>query len=310
MALKPKGGIVRFLITGGTGFIGQYLIRSLSAPENSLSVLTRNKQSAIEKLPADVLIIDDLDALNASEHFDVIINLAGEPLVKGRWTAQRKNEFIDSRIRVTKSLLKFIERCERRPELLLSASAVGYYGAQGKSILTEDSEPALGFTHTLCSQWEKEAKLAALDNVRVCILRLGVVLHPSGGLLKQMLMPFKLGLGGKLGNGRQWLSWVHLEDVLSIMAYLIEHKALEGEFNVTAPQPVTNEEFSKLLAAALKKPTFLDVPALPLRLLFGEMADELLLVGQNVVPHRLLEAGYQFQFSELAAALDNVLTSA
>jgi uncharacterized protein (TIGR01777 family) len=290
---------VHFLITGGSGFIGSALCRSLVADGHRATVLTRNADRARPRLPAHVTLIETLDA---ASDVDAIVNLAGENLAAGRWTATRKREFVDSRVGTTRRLLEWITRQARKPRVLISGSAIGWYGPRGDEELTEDAVPGTDFSARLCQAWETEAMKAEAFGLRVCRVRTGIVLDADGGALKQMLLPFRLGLGGRIGGGRQWMSWIARSDLVALLRWLAEDSAASGACNGTAPAPVRNADFAKILGAALHRPALLPAPALALKLVFGEMS-ELLLTGQRVLPARASAAGFQFRHVDLASAL-------
>jgi uncharacterized protein (TIGR01777 family) len=291
------------LITGGSGFIGSALCRSLVADGHRVTVLTRDIGRARRHVPEAVSLIDRLDF---AEDVDAVVNLAGENLAGGRWTAARKHEFLGSRIGTTKRLLDWIGRQARAPAVLVSGSAVGWYGPRGDDELDEDAGLGSDFSAHLCRDWEAEAVKAEALGVRVCRVRTGIVLGVDGGALKQMLLPFRLGIGGRMGSGRQWMSWVAREDLVALIRWLVEHDNARGAYNGTAPAPVTNAQFARTLGAALHRPALLPTPAFALRLLFGEMSD-LLVTGQRVVPKRALVEGFAFMHPELGSALPAVL---
>ena len=291
------------LISGGSGFIGSALCRSLVADGHRVTVLTRNSARARRRLPAEVHLIERLDAATA---VDAVVNLAGENLASGRWTAARKHEFVASRIGTTKHLIRWIEAEEQRPRVLVSGSAVGWYGALGDEVVSEDDEWGDDFSAHLCRDWEAEARSAEPLGVRVCVLRTGIVLDRDGGALAQMLLPFRLGFGGPLGSGRQWMSWVARADLVSLIRWLIDNESASGPFNGTAPVPVTNAEFAQTLARTLQRPALLRMPAFALKLLLGEMAD-IVLTGQRVVPKRATGMGFAFRYPQLAPALAAIL---
>ncbi len=298
---------MKLLVTGGTGFIGRHLCRLLNEQGHSVTVLTRNPAEGARLLGDGIGFISDLEALSSTDHFDVLINLAGAPIFGRRWTAQRKRIIHDSRIGTTAKLIAFIARCERKPELLISGSAIGFYGDQGDRVLDETAEGHPEFAHTLCRDWEAEAAKAREHGVRLCILRTGLVVGEGGGFLQPMLLPFRLGLGGRLGSGDQWMSWIHMADYLAMIQMLLEDASLQGVYNATAPNPVTNREFTETLARVLHRPARLPVPAWALRLMLGEMSG-LLLGGQRVLPIRFQQAGFRFRYPELEPALRQVLS--
>lgn len=291
------------LVTGGSGFIGSALCRALVADGERATVLTRNIPRARMRLPDEVSVID---ALSGASNIDAVVNLAGENLAAHRWTTARKREFRDSRIRTTQRVLDWIAAQSPRPRVLISGSAVGWYGPRGDEPLTEDAAPGHDFAAQLCRDWEAEACKAETLGVRVCRLRTGIVLDHAGGALKQMLLPFQLGLGGPLGDGRQWMSWIARTDIVALIRWLIGNEAASGAYNATAPVPVTNAEFAAILGRALHRPAFMPMPGFGLRLIVGEMA-EMLLTGQCVVPRRALAEGFRFRYPELPAALAAIL---
>lgn len=295
---------MHILVTGGTGFIGQALLPALHAQGHSLTVLSRDPQR--RRVPEGVRLIDDLDSL-APQPPQAVVNLQGENLGAGRWTAERKSAFVKSRVDFTRGLVEHFRRWRQPPRVLVSGSAIGWYGDRGEETLTEASAPGQGFAAELCQRWEAAARLAEPLGVRVACLRIGVVLGLPGGALGQMLTPFRLGLGGRLGSGRQWMSWVHREDLVALIGWLLERDEARGAYNGTAPVPVRNAEFTAALGATLRRPAVLPMPAPMLRLMMGEMAEALLLGGQRVLPERALAEGFHFRFPGLAEALADVL---
>jgi len=298
---------MKLLITGGTGFIGRRLCRSLVERGHTLTVLARDPARAAGILDESIELITDLDRLDGSRRFDAIINLSGEPIFGGRWTDRRKRILLDSRVGVTAKLVDFVGRSEQKPELLISGSAVGYYGDQGGQLLDEEAAGRDEFSHRLCREWEEEAAKVRRYGVRLCLLRTGLVLGKGGGFLQPMLLPFRLGLGGRIGSGEQWMSWVHMDDYLAMIHRLLEDDTLEGAFNATAPNPVTNREFTETLARVLHRPALLPVPAWFLRMALGEMS-RLLLGGQRVIPARFRQAGFAFRYPDLEPALREAVT--
>lgn len=296
---------MQVLVTGGTGFIGQALLNKFEQQGDAVIVLTR--QIGVQKDSANIRYINALDEINKHDKIDAIINLAGEPIADKRWSAEQKQRLLHSRVDVTEQLVALIRRLESPPECLLSASAIGYYGAQDDSedtrALDEQAEAHDEFTHRLCRRWEEVAGQAEVSGVRVCVMRFGIVLGQGGGALGKMLPAFRFGFGGKLGNGEQVMSWIHRNDVIAAIDYLMNNNELSGVFNLTAPHPVTNAEFTKLLGRALAKPTMFSMPGFVVKLLFGEMGERLLLHGQRVVPKRLLDNGFAFQYEHLDDAL-------
>ncbi|WP_339901219.1 TIGR01777 family oxidoreductase [Paraglaciecola polaris] len=292
---------MRILITGGTGLIGSNLIPKLKP--NEITVVTRNVSQAELVLGHKVTLISSLDDFENLDDFHVVINLAGEPIADKRWSPEQKKRIEHSRWDMTEKLVSLIKAGSAPPSLFISGSAIGYYGRQNEQIIDEEFDaPHDEFSHQLCARWEFLAKQAESTQTRVCIVRTGLVITRRGGALMKMVPPFKFGLGGPMGSGQQYMSWIHLEDMLDGLIHLIENTQCQGVFNFTAPTPVTNAQFSKTLATVLHRPCFLPMPAFALRVIMGDAAD-LLLYGQRVVPKRLQESGYQFHYPELAHAL-------
>jgi uncharacterized protein (TIGR01777 family) len=290
---------MRIVITGGTGFVGQVLCPRLTAAGHEVVVLSRRSQPHPPRGAARA--ITSLRELDAST-VDAAINLAGEPIGDARWTDARKRLLLDSRIGATRALVEWLRAASRPPGVLVSASAVGYYGEQGDRVVVEDTPPVRGFTHELCDAWEREARTAEALGVRVCVARIGVVLDRDGGALAKMLPAFRLGAGGPLGSGRQWFPWIHRDDMAAILQWLVENTQARGAYNASAPAPVPNAEFTRALGRALHRPTVLPMPGAALKLLFGEMS-ELLTMSDRMVPKRLLDAGFRFRYESLEAAL-------
>ncbi|MEH6470566.1 MAG: TIGR01777 family oxidoreductase [Halopseudomonas sp.] len=297
---------MKLLITGASGFIGSALIDRLLANEHQVIGLSRKPERLQKKRGGSFRAIRALSEIASDESIEAVINLAGEPILDKRWSEARKQLLYDSRLDTTAAVIALIKRLEQRPQVLISGSAIGFYGShQGDRMLDEQSEGRLGFTHKLCSDWENLALDAQAQGVRVCLLRTGVVLG-NGGALKRMLPPFKFALGGPIASGKQWFSWVHLADMVAIIQFLLDHQVLSGAFNATAPEPVTNAVFSQSLARTLHRPAVLPMPGFVMRLLLGEGA-ELLCEGQRVVPARLQEAGFEFSYPQLDQALKSLL---
>lgn len=297
---------MKILITGGTGFIGKKLCHFLLDHDHELTVLSRKPKKVYSLCGERVQAINSIEQLTSSDTFDAIINLAGEGIANSRWSKKRKQVLLDSRINTTRQLIAYIERAKKRPEVLISGSAVGYYGNRGSRVLNEWSDPHEDFSHELCEKWESTAIEAENFDVRVCVIRTGLVIGNDGGFLKRMLPLYKLGLGGKMGDGQQWMSWIHRTDFIAIINKLLESKVMQGIFNATAPVPVSNDEFSQTLGKTLNRPVCLPIPAFVLKILLGEMST-LLLGGQRILPERIEQAGYEFQFKTLEQALTDVL---
>lgn len=296
---------MHIFITGGTGLIGRQLCKALLAEGHELTVLSRNPASVPVKCGAGVHAMASLAQWQPGQAFDAIINLAGEPIVDERWTARRKQILWDSRVTLTEELVRRIAAAEHKPAVLLSGSAVGYYGNRGDVMLDESAAAGKGFAAQLCSAWEAAARVAENSDVRVCLLRTAPVLSNKGGMLGKMLPAFKLGLGARLGNGKQWMSWVHINDYVAMTLRLLRDDQTSGPYNMAAPQPVTNAEFTAALAAALHRPALFAAPAALLKLVMGERAS-LLLDGQRVLPGKMTKENYRFAFANLADALHDL----
>jgi uncharacterized protein len=293
---------MRILVSGGTGFIGQALCPQLAKDGHEVIVWSRQANPEVAE---GIAAIQRLDELSGPDP-DAVINLAGASIADGRWTEARKRLLVDSRVETTGKLVEWMRAMPRPPRALISASAVGYYGEQGNRVITESTPPSAGFTHDLCVQWENEALKAESLGVRVCLVRTGVVLDRDGGALAKMLLPFKMGAGGRLGSGEHYFPWVHRADIAGIYQWLVENEQASGPYNASAPNPVTNAEFTRTLGRVLKRPTLFPMPEPILRLLFGEMA-ELLLVSNRMMPTRLLDEGFEFRYPELKSALRAIL---
>jgi hypothetical protein len=297
---------MRILITGGTGFIGAHLCGQLLEAGHQLVVFSRRPEQVESLCGQAVEAIGSLDEITRQSEFDAVINLAGEPIADKRWSARRKQLLMESRLETTRKLVQAVAAMHRPPSCLINASAVGFYGDQGDRPVDESTLPHEEFSHELCRLWEQAANKAAEYGVRVCIVRIGLVVGPGGGFVSRMLPAFKLGLGGPLGNGRQWMSWVHRSDLVRLFEWLLTHDQARGVYNGTAPNPVTNREFTRTLAKVLHRPACLPMPAFAAKALFGEMS-RLLLTGQRVYPKRMTDAGFEFNYPQLQAALESVL---
>jgi uncharacterized protein len=293
---------MHILITGGTGFVGSSLTNFLLGKGYRITILTHKKNITIGGVKA----ISNINEIKSNEKIDGIINLAGAAISKN-WSDNYKQELIASRVNTTKEIILLIKRLEKKPDILISASAIGYYGSQDDNIIDEKSQPHNEFTSQLCHKWESEALKAEDIGVRVCITRLGVVLGPNGGALKQMLPTFKMGIGGQIGSGKQYFSWVHIDDVILAFSFLIKNKKQSGIYNLTAPNPITNAHFTKALGKQLKRPTIFSVPSFVIKTLFGEMGETLLLKGQRVLPKQLQQAGFIFKYPKIDEALENII---
>lgn len=296
---------MNFLITGGSGLIGSRLVANL-IDEHQVTVLTRNPASTDEKLGDGPNYLNSLDQLASLDEFDAVINLAGEPIVSKRWTAKQKAKIEQSRWGTTKQLAKLFCASESPPELLISGSAIGFYGRQDAQKIDENfDQPNDEYSHLLCAMWEKLALDIATDNTRVCVLRTGIVLANNGGALEKMILPFKFGLGGPIGSGDHYMSWIHIEDMVNGILHLIKNSQCAGIYNFTAPNPVSNKDFSKALAKSIGRPCILFTPKFVLKLAMGEMAD-LLIYGQRVIPMRLQESDFIFSYPAIEQAFADI----
>jgi len=290
------------LVTGATGFVGRRLLEKLERPV----VLSRRAEGPTELAGKATFHRWDADRepapRSALDGIDTVFHLAGEPVAEGRWTREKKRRIHDSRIVGTRNLVESLAALPERPKALISASAVGYYGSRGDEILTEESAAGRDFLADVCVGWEREAMRARELGIRVVCLRIGIVLGPGGGALAKMLPIFKLGLGGRLADGTQWMPWVHLDDVVGLLLHGAQRDGLAGPINGVGPTPVTNREFTKVLAGVLHRPAIFPAPAFGLRLALGEFAD-ILLASQRVVPQVAQASDYKFRYSDLAAAL-------
>jgi len=306
---------MNILITGGTGFIGSALSRELV--NSGHKVIITSRQKSLPKLEnIEIARWDTMTLLPPQiiSDIDAVINLAGESIASGRWTKKRKELILSSRINTTRALVESIKKTiplnpsllkgDRGglPKVLISASAIGYYGAHEDEFVREDMQPASDFLAEVCKGWEEEALKAQEFGVRVVLIRIGGVLESDGGALPVMAIPFKFFLGGSIGNGRQWFSWIHRDDVVGIIKYALENESLSGPVNATAPQPVTNKEFSSAIGKALGRPSWFSVPGFVVKLTLGELGG-ILLTGQRVLPEKALKAGYRFKYTEVNEAL-------
>ncbi len=299
---------MRILVTGSSGLVGTALVERLTSQGHSISRLVRRKADASKGEAYWNPEGGSVDKTGISGlRPEVVVNLAGESIAAGRWNETRKRKMRDSRVNGTRALADALAHLEEKPKAFICASAVGYFGTRGDEVLTDTSAPGENFLAEVCQEWERGSQLAAQAGIRTVNLRLGMVLSKEGGGLKKMLLPFRLGLGGILGSGRQYVSWITLDDVVNAFDFAIQNQSLEGPTNAVTPHPVTNKEFTKTLGRVLWRPTCLPLPASTARMLFGEMADELLLASARVLPEKLEKAGFRFQYPDLKAALKHVL---
>lgn len=292
---------MRYLITGGTGFIGRNFIHNIQGKDNTITILSRQKNIVLN----NCRIIQNLAELRHDEKIDCIINLAGKP-IDCLWTSANKKELIASRITITQNLLQLVDRLQYKPKTLLSASAVGFYGNMSNKTVDELSVGNHSFTHNLCKEWEENALKISQYGTKVCIMRLGVVLAKNGGFIKKISLPFKLGLGGRIGDGKQFFTWIHLDDVIAAMNFLIHCEDCFGIYNFVAPKLPTNAEMTNYLGSVLQRPTKLHIPAFVIKTIFREMGENLLLQGNNVIPKRLISQQYKFKYEDIISAFNNI----
>jgi uncharacterized protein (TIGR01777 family) len=296
---------MKVLITGASGLIGKALHAALIAEDHTVVHLVRRRK----RNPSDVLWdpAAGLISISELENFDAVVHLAGENIAAGRWTEKRKAKILQSRVKGTRLLSESIARLQARPRVLVSASAIGYYGDRGSETVSEASPPGTGFLAEVCKAWEGSTESAAESGIRVVNVRTGIVLSTRGGALKKMLLPFKLCVGGKLGSGEQYMSWISLADQVRTLVHAIRTESLTGPVNAVAPAPVTNAVFTKALGRALHRFTILPMPAFAARAAFGEMADALLLASTRVIPQRLLASGFFFKDREIGPTLSRIV---
>jgi uncharacterized protein (TIGR01777 family) len=301
---------MNILITGATGFVGRRLCEMLHQAGHTVRALSRDSVAAKQRVPLLKEVfpwnpLQELPPLQAFEGCDAVINLAGESIA-GRWTAPKKQLIRDSRVLGTKNLVNALAQLSSRPKVLISASAIGYYGDRGEETLTEDAAPGSDFLAQVCRDWENEALKAESLGMRVVRLRIGLVLGRGGGTLQALLPLFRVGLGGPLGSGRQWWSWIHRDDLCRLIVQILANENVSGPVNATAPQPVRQKEFAQVLGRVLRRPAFLPTPAFALKIALGGFADGIL-ASQRALPRRAQEMGYRFQFEELEGALREIL---
>ena len=298
------------LVSGGTGFIGSRVCTALHEQGDTVHVLSRNPTRAETKLKSVRVVYGwnpETEKLPSEATSDVkaVVHLAGETIA-GRWNAEKKRRIRDSRILSTRNLVESLAGVSPKPDVLVCASAIGYYGDSGDEHFTEGSPAGTDFLATVCQEWETEAQKADVFGIRVVMVRIGLVLGIGGGLLTQVLPPFKMGVGGILGSGRQWMSWIHVDDAVGIVLHALENEEIRGPLNATAPAPVRNMEFTKTLGTVLRRPTLFPVPTFGLRLMMGEFADFVVL-SQNVLPEKTEVSGYEFRHRTLESALRDLL---
>ena len=297
---------MNIFITGATGFIGKTLVKKWLADHHQITLLSRQPKQAEALFHHAVSAVENLDVFSHFDQFDVVVNLAGEPIFNQRWSAAQKEKLWHSRVNLTEKLTALINQSQTPPQVFLSASATGYYGNGGENSLTENAANSLTFTGQLCAEWER---VAAKANTRICLLRTGMPFDVSGGAFAKILPFYRLGLGGKLGNGNQFMPWIALTDLIGAINFLMLNQQAKGAFNLCAPHPIRNSEFNHLLGSALNRPHFAHAPACLLKLLLGERAC-LLLDSHNAHPEKLLKLGFQFQFNQFEPWLNDRIKKA
>lgn len=305
----------RVIITGATGFIGKALCRHLVEGGYEIVALSRNLEKGKKILGKDVQVAEwdgksSRGWLDYVEGSHALLNLAGESLASGRWTEEKKQSILQSRLDAGRAIVEAINLVKKKPKVVIQASAIGYYGLRHDEVCDESSSPGEGFLSEVSQKWELSTKETEAQGVRRVVIRTGIVLGKEGGAFLRLDKPFRFFVGGPLGSGKQWFSWIHLEDEVKAIIFLMEREDLSGIFNLTAPHPVLQKDFSRTLGKLMKRPSWLPVPGFVLRLLFGEMAEEALLSGQRVVPKRLLDSGLRFLFPQLEPALKETLEAA
>lgn len=296
-------GFSRILLSGASGLLGTALIASLKGGGTHVSRLVRGSSTQAGDVPWDPEQPLSPDAVSG---FDAVIHLAGENIM-GRWSSGKKELIRNSRVHGTENLARALAGAPQKPRVLIAGSAIGYYGDRGDEILREDSRSGSGFLPKVCREWEAASVPAADAGIRVVYSRTGVVLSAAGGALREMLPPFRLGLGGRLGSGNQWMSWIHIQDWVRAIQDILQNNSVQGPVNMVAPNPVTNTEFTRTLAGVLRRPALFAVPGFVLRLRFGQMAEEALLASQRVEPSKLAANGFSFQWTDLRATLESLL---
>ncbi|MDQ3799221.1 MAG: TIGR01777 family oxidoreductase [Acidobacteriota bacterium] len=299
---------MKILISGASGLVGTHLIPTLEAKGHEIFRLVRKAPQADDEIRWDSEKGFSETERAKLENFDAVVHLAGDNVASENWSEEKKRKIRDSRVLGTRVLVDALKSLKNPPRIFVSASAIGFYGDREDEVLTEDSAKGVGFLPEVCDAWEMESEKAEEFGARVVMPRIGVVLAKDGGALEKMLTPFKFGVGGRVGSGKQWMSWITLEDLIGIIHFALENEKLRGVVNATAPNPVTNAEFTKTFGKVLRRPAILPVPEFAIKLMFGEMGETLLLQGARVLPERLLENGFEFKFPNLEEAMKSVLS--
>lgn len=297
---------MKILISGASGLVGKHLIPTLKAKGHEVHRLVRKAPNSSDEIQWDAEKGFSETEQAKLEDFDAVVHLAGDNVASENWSDERKRKIKESRVVGTRVLVDALKSLQNPPKHFISASAIGFYGNRKDEILTEDSQKGEGFLPDVCAAWEDESKKAE-EFARVVCMRIGVVLAKDGGALEKMLTPFKFGVGGTVGSGKQWMSWIALDDLIKAVHFFLKNENLDSSFNLTAPNPVTNEEFTKTLGTVLNRPTILPIPQFAIKTLFGEMGETLLLQGARVLPKRLQDAGFEFEFNNLEDAMKSIL---